>query len=196
VFARLIAVSAASSSEAWAGGEYGHLVHYAGGVWTPVDPPVMRGLDLLAISMLPTGQGWIAAENHTFRYDGTDWTEQSSGLAAQGLAIEHLAAVAPDDVWAIGRPYQVFGYNSILHWDGGQWQIVLPATNLSLYDISMVSATDGWIASSDPNTGRALLLHYDGTSWTPVASPTGGPGLRPGGAPLQRPGDLPGVPNQ
>ena len=43
LYPSLRAVSASSSTDAWAAGEYGHVLHYTGGAWVPVDPAVMQG---------------------------------------------------------------------------------------------------------------------------------------------------------
>src|SRR5690242_19172711 len=58
----LRAVSAAAASDAWAGGEYGRLLHFTGGAWTVVDPPVLRGHDITDLRMLADGSGWLAAD--------------------------------------------------------------------------------------------------------------------------------------
>src|SRR5205823_1109397 len=41
LYPQLNEISAVSSTEAWAVGEYGHLAHYIDGSWTAVDPPNM-----------------------------------------------------------------------------------------------------------------------------------------------------------
>src|SRR5262245_30769266 len=43
LFPPLLAISADSATDAWAVGELGHLLHYAGGTWTAVDPPELVG---------------------------------------------------------------------------------------------------------------------------------------------------------
>src|SRR5690349_719840 len=39
LFPMLNGVSAVSDTEAWAAGDYGHIVHYSGGSWSALDPP-------------------------------------------------------------------------------------------------------------------------------------------------------------
>src|SRR2546426_1050227 len=51
LFPRLDSVSALSNTDAWAVGEYGHLLHYTGGSWTDIDPPNLRGYKFYDLKM-------------------------------------------------------------------------------------------------------------------------------------------------
>jgi len=42
------------------------------------------------------------------------------------------------------------------------------ADNVNFQSIDMVNSTDGWAVGSD-----GIIIHWDGTSWSNVASPTG-----------------------
>jgi hypothetical protein len=71
----------------------------------------------------------------------------------------------------------------IEHWDGTSWTVVSsPNRNGSstngnnlLSGIAAVSATDIWAVgyTTDPTTGfqRTLTEHWDGTTWSAIASP-------------------------
>jgi len=74
----------------------------------------------------------------------------------------------------------------VLHWDGKAWtQVPSPspsAPDNQLFAVHMTSATDGWavgLGSGSLGADVTLVLHWDGTAWTQVPSPT--PGLRNGG---------------
>src|SRR4051812_17657584 len=48
----LNAISVVSSTEAWAGGERGHLARFAGGTWTALDPLALRQGNIDDLNML------------------------------------------------------------------------------------------------------------------------------------------------
>jgi hypothetical protein len=74
----------------------------------------------------------------------------------------------------------------VLHWDGKAWtQVPSPSPSVpdnQLFAVHMTSATDGWavgLGSGSLGADVTLVLHWNGTAWTQVPSPT--PGLRNGG---------------
>src|SRR5919106_3544458 len=93
-----------------------------------------------------------------------------------------LAAIASNDVWAVG------GYGNlttqaqqlIQHWDGQNWTIAttptLPTTYNELLAVSAVSANAVWAVGS--SGGQALIEHWDGSSWSVVPNPNPGIGNR------------------
>src|SRR5207237_1333096 len=97
-------VSAVSSSDAWAVGEYGHLVHYTNGSWTALDPANMRGSYLFDIDMVSPGSGWMVGQDiytyqsKAFQYDGTSWTERSNGLNGFSTFLGPISAVSANNV--------------------------------------------------------------------------------------------------
>jgi hypothetical protein len=94
-----------------------------------------------------------------------------------------VAVIAPNDVWAVGyavslsTPYQTV----TLHWNGSAWQIV-PSPNLSrpgsynaLNAVIAISSNDVWAVGGAPADlgvfGRALLMHWNGSTWTLFPEP-------------------------
>ncbi len=133
--------------------------------------------------------------NLTEHWDGTSWTVKSSpNIGSSSNQLHGVAAVAANDVWAVGsytsptltNPY--YGYNVmqtlILHWDGTSWSAVT-SPNATSYDnslsaITVVSANDIWAVgqytssvdqSSGSSNSQPLIEHWDGTSWSVVSSP-------------------------
>jgi len=70
------------------------------------------------------------------------------------------------------------------HWDGTSWSVVPspnPAAKNDLYAVSARASNDVWAAGED-DTGvsganQLLVEHWDGTTWSQVASPSPGPVL-------------------
>ncbi len=116
-------------------------------------------------------------------FDGTTWTIVPSPNRLSGTdrnqtnSLRGVTAIAPDNVWAVGytdsydTPYQTL----IMHWNGAAWSIVdspnytFPGAYNALLDVDAISASDVWAVGGSPFGGvsaRALLLHFDGVSWT------------------------------
>ena len=137
----------------------------------------------------PTGQT-VALFEH---WDGGMWTVvKGADTAGRSVRLNAVAAVAPNDVWAVGEyfpsndestPFQPL----IEHWNGSSWNIVPspaigvgedPFSGRSLEAITVVSADDVWILGHyDINNNvpatqvRDVFEHWDGHAWTVVKSP-------------------------
>jgi hypothetical protein len=120
---------------------------------------------------------------------GTPLT-RSADLAPANAAstagrLQAVAAVSSRDVWAVGCSGECNGPDSlILHWNGATWSKVAspdPGPGLDeLTGVSVVSADDVWAVGYDCNDAncdaagnvwRTLILHWNGTKWSTVASP-------------------------
>jgi hypothetical protein len=97
--------------------------------------------------------------------------------------LQAVAALAPDNLWAVGETVPAPGSRSntlILHGDGAGWTVV-PSPNGSatgsniLTAIAAVDGNDIWAVGYSylPNT-QPLIMHWDGTTWTLVPSATTG----------------------
>jgi hypothetical protein len=102
-----------------------------------------------------------------------------------------VAALAPNDVWAVGNSTQAEGdpaLTLIEHYNGTAWSVV-PSPNVGptsnfqsnlLNGITALSPTDmyafGAYKAADGSAKEpSLLLHWDGTAWTIVPSPDPAP---------------------
>src|SRR5450432_2106573 len=114
---------------------------------------------------------------------GADWqiiTSPNSGN--QPNTLNGIAAIAENDVWAVGASIESNSFRSrnlIEHWNGTQWSIVRspnagPTVNI-LTAVAVVSANDVWAAgySSSNTTYSTLVEHWNGTKWSVVPSPNG-----------------------
>ena len=100
-------------------------------------------------------------------------------------ALNAVAAVSPDDVWAVGVATPADSgvpQTLIEHWDGLSWSIV-PSPNRPgrdaqnvLQGVTAVASDDAWAVGYSVDLDRptiysTLTLHWDGVSWTIVPSP-------------------------
>ncbi len=196
---RLAAVAADAPDDAWAAGSGGEsgaigpvIEHWDGRAWTitpvaDIDARYTTVADLLALS--PTdawavGQMWDHAL--VLHWDGDQWAQVASPRD-RATRLSALAAVASDDLWAVGTTFADVDGNGptqgvIEHWDGRAWNLVtLPALTpgTALASVSALGRDDVWVAGnttrSDGSAYSRLLLHYDGSQWTMVRAPKSGP---------------------
>ena len=117
----------------------------------------------------------------TEHWNGTRWSLVRSPNATNGYNfLNGVAVVAANDVWTVGQAANGSTYSTLVeHWNGVAWSIV-PSPNVAgssniLEAISVVSANDIWAVgySSDSSfNNHPLTLHWDGTSWSIVPSPS------------------------
>ncbi|HCI81875.1 MAG TPA: hypothetical protein DHW02_19540 [Ktedonobacter sp.] len=124
-------------------------------------------------STVPAARSWsfVASPNQGSNYDG----------------LSSVAAVSASDVWAVGDFVTSSGFAQTLieQWNGSSWSIVASPNQSSydneLYSVTAVSATDIWAVgafqSSEFSLDQTLIEHWDGTSWSIVASPNQGSGI-------------------
>jgi alpha-tubulin suppressor-like RCC1 family protein len=117
-------------------------------------------------------------------WNGTKWKRVPSPAPAGGGAFYAVAATSARNAWAVGggdnRPYAT----EIARWNGTTWKRV-PSPALAaggvLYAVTATSARNAWAVgcSGDcySNSARikTLILHWNGTAWKRVPSPSPGP---------------------
>jgi hypothetical protein len=201
----LFSVSATSATDAWAVGWYytepGALastlvLHWNGTSWTQVASPnpTPGASELKSVSASSASDAWAAGaagyNTLTLHWNGTSWTHIKSPSpgdpingGSQLTAVSDKSGTYP---WAVGWyiTRSVLMKTFTLHWNGTSWTHVpspSPGTGLAkngvtpnvLTGVSTVSASDAWaVGTYHTSTGlKTLLLHWNGTSWTHVASP-------------------------
>lgn len=80
--------------------------------------------------------------------------------------LEDVAAIAPDDVWAVG--------DVVEHWDGAGWSQVPSPNPFYLFGVAAISSDDVWAVGGDDNFAHTWIQHWDGSAWTRVPSPNPG----------------------
>jgi hypothetical protein len=92
-----------------------------------------------------------------------------------------VAAVASNDVWAVGedsQPKPLF-----MHWDGQAWTLVDPPPAAGpQFAVVTLAPNDVWSAGSGRSADNTdLFNHWDGTAWTTIPNPP----LTPGGVTIR-----------
>lgn len=98
------------------------------------------------------------------------WTEVPGGASPHPSALNGIAAVSANDIWAVGSWGQNGGRALIEHWDGTNWSVaaVLPQGTI-LFGAAARSSSDVWTVGQ--NIGQTLVEHWNGRRWVALASP-------------------------
>ena len=178
-------------------------VHWNGSSWAQVPTP--NGSSevnwLIGAAPVATNDVWAVGYSATNppeqsvsntlieHWNGTSWTAVPSPNPTPPLSgggpvsneLRGVAAVAANDVWAVGQSFDYGASQAlIVHWNGTSWSTVT-APHIGGYSalrsISAVSANDIWAVGYQYKRGVQITLveHWNGTSWTVVASPNDGP---------------------
>ncbi len=155
-------------------------------------------------SVLPLGPQ-AAAHSGIWHYDGQTWKEDSLPTSLSDLTqknavqVTGISMISATEGWAVAivtpviemppsptpilpLPQDVSPSSIILHYSGGRWEVQRPISNARLSSVSLLSASDGWIAGAtttenlvpDPNSPNGsvvngatapLLLRYTGGQW-------------------------------
>jgi len=190
---RLLAVDAAGPNDVWAVGLYSPnpvaedhslILHWDGSSWSVVQHSCDTYGGLLGITVLSANNVWAVGDSETCHYDGSAWTEVPSPqprLEYSEIAypLEDVSAVKANNVWAVGA--RVIEYNETVvwqaiseHWDGAAWSIDYAVPAQVLYGVEAFSATNVWAVGTD--SYGPIILHYDGSSWSTIATPEWGRG--------------------
>jgi len=196
-------VSALSASDAWAVGTRSGgsdppqtvVLHWNGSSWTRVASPSPDpgGDSLSGVSALSPSDAWAVGLADVFgknkplvlHWNGTAWTQVPSPNLSQPAQLSAVSAASPSDVWAVGASATSNPRTLVLHWNGTAWaQVPSPNPGIghsALSGVDALSPSDAWAVGSY-DTGRGtrissknLVLHWNGASWTQVASPSPGP---------------------
>ncbi len=174
----LRAVALVSSTEGWAVGDQGTLLHWDGQTWTGTSrlplpstptstptptptptlaPDVMR---LNALAFLSPSEGWAVGDaGAILHWDGAAW---SPVLSPTDLNLAGVAFASPTDGWAVGKA------GTILHWDGRVWTVAAsPAAGVNLHAVTLRTATDGWAVGGGRSSGSGCW-GYRGRSAAPI----------------------------
>jgi hypothetical protein len=191
-------VAAVSPRDVWAvgtatptGAAQTFIEHFNGQTWTVVPSPnaSARNNLLVAVAAVSATDVWAVGDFQTdsnvFRtliehWDGTAWriVASPSGAGVQAGLLS-VSALSSTNVWAGGNS----GSTTLIeHWDGTRWTVVpspTPAGTMfnTVSGLAPVSAGNIWAVGQTQNgTGSpaTLIEHWNGTSWSLVASPSPG----------------------
>jgi hypothetical protein len=193
------ALAGTGANDVWAvgvqtgsGGADNTLIdHWDGSVWSAVPSPNEGGEGYLyGVTALSASDAWAVGfgassnfQTMAAHWDGGHWVDVPTPdpVGVSTSVLHSVAAVGPDDVWAVGSGTIDASHKRTLieHWNGSTWRIV-PSPNRrgvtnDLNGVAALAPDDVWAvgySAAYATTGRTLVEHWDGTSWSIVPSPT------------------------
>jgi len=157
--------------------------------WTLVDSPNPLSNNYLnGVAAVGPNDVWAVGSYYDYNngslggtlmlhWNGTAWTQ----VPGAGGTIDHqgylnaVAAVASNDVWAVGYYCPGTACQTLIeHWNGTQWSVVSspnrPGYN-ELKGVAVISATDVWAVGYSAGNHHTLTEHWNGQAWIIVPSP-------------------------
>lgn len=198
----LYAITCASASNCWAVGandDSGDAIQtfikrWNGGTWTDVSSPNSSATQdnfLQAVACASISQCWAVgyyqmndSTVHTLiaHWNGSNWTLDTSTPTG---VLTGISCTSTTDCWAVGYAESDTDHTLVEHWNGASWTVVSSPNTSSTIDnylnsVSCISSTNCWavgFAVGDAQSGndRTLIEHWNGASWSIVASPNTSP---------------------
>src|SRR5215469_1616553 len=118
-------------------------------------------------------------------WNSTAWSRVPSPTPVPLTELYAAAATSASNAWAVGGGGAGPGKTIILHWNGTAWKPVpspTPKGGGTLFGVAATSARNAWAVGCAGNCGqgfggiKTLILHWNGTAWTRVPSPSPGTG--------------------
>ncbi|UYV12252.1 MAG: Rax2 family protein [Phycisphaera sp.] len=174
-------------------------LRYDGSSWQQIDSPTrfggaafvgmgQAGDDIWAVGVQATQDPPPSATGQALaaRWNGSGWDRyQPEPLVTGGRAYNtprDVAGVSADDAWAVGNAQQTgvggFGPTAyITRWQGDRWELYdIGLRDLAGLNDALALASDNVWAVGSITTGdlgrQPLILHWDGSDWTIVDTPT------------------------
>lgn len=159
-----------SASDGWiVAGNQGKLLRWDAHAWRVVSEP--GGPAFGDFAFFAADDAWAVGGTFTgslvMHWDGVTWTRVPS---EPEWGFSGVSFLSHTDGWAVGWDYVAHENHSYFaRWDGASWVTVVgPITDTQLYDIVMVSPTDGWAVGSltcYACEGHGRIYHWDGSVW-------------------------------
>jgi hypothetical protein len=196
--------AAISAKNVWAVGSYYPqnqgpaqtlIEHWDGTSWSVVPSPNVGLSDnaLRTVTRIPgTNQLWAVGFYTTLRqgndkalierWDGTSWSVVPTPKTGTALSyLDGVTAIDASNAWAAGGQGGSNSQTLIEHWDGTSWSIV-PSLNSddndALTSVTRIPGTDQiWSTGYASHRGgydKTQTEHWNGASWSIVASPNVG----------------------
>src|SRR5215472_3118526 len=114
------------------------------------------------------------------RWNGTMWRQVPSPSPAGNPALSGVAATSAGNAWAVGSYQSGIVFRTlILRWNGTAWKQVPSPTpaggvqGTELSGVAAVSSRNAWaVGSTVAQAPKTVILHWNGTRWQRVPSPT------------------------
>jgi hypothetical protein len=197
-------VTAASSTNAWAVGDYFNgtayrtlVEHWNGTAWKQVTSAnagsSSGGNFLYGVAATSATNAWAVGDDFNGTTDqtliehwnGRAWKQVTSpnpGGSSNRNFLYGVVATSPTNAWAVGYYYNGTADRTLIeHWNGTAWNHVTSpnpggsSNGNFLYGVAATSSTNAWaVGEYDGTAYQTLIEHWNGTAWKQVTSPDAG----------------------
>lgn len=122
------------------------------------------------------------ADGVAHHWDGRAWTKMTIPRDQGKPVIPQAAALVGGEVWAVGYVSLAFldTRAAVVRWNGTSWSkmdVPLPVGDSSLYGVRAAGPNDVWAvgltrAFTSGSFTQPFVVHWDGTRWSHVPTPT------------------------
>jgi hypothetical protein len=199
---RLYSVAGTSQDDVWAVGTSRGLalrMHWDGSGWkevrslTPYTTAVLYAVTAISSDNVwavgSTQEGAGPSSTAIEQWNGSEWGVVPSPNPCQvSNDLRDISAIGPNDIWVVGGctddEYRRVPLRAVtMHWAGASWkEVPVPKTTQSQYLIGVAARTEddvwavglehSWTGSDYAAPGNTLVLHWDGSQWSTVPTPS------------------------
>jgi hypothetical protein len=185
----LLSTAAISASNVWAVGIAGRTavtMNWNGTAWKVIANRGPKTSALWGVAGSAANNVWAvganASKSYTEHWDGTTWSTKVNPAPASS-SLSAVSTISTASAWAVGYSYAASGagggYTPLVeHWNGHVWAISPIAVTGTLEGVVAINAKDVWAvgeqtfgAPGGSFTGGALVLNWNGSTWTQYAVP-------------------------
>jgi hypothetical protein len=177
----LIPMTAISASDAWMFGDGGNgravALHWNGSTWTPSFPFGTLPAPLF-VSATGHNNVWVTSQGCTSkgtgyvaRYNGSKWAISTFPGSGGAFCQPPVVTTGPATGWIFSRPPATTNVTKALHFTGGKWVPVTIGNFGGVVAVSAVSASNIHLVTDANDTGKMMVVHYDGKAWRAVSLP-------------------------
>jgi hypothetical protein len=148
----------------------------------------LRGIATISANDIWAVGGYTGAGGNTQalleHWNGSQWSVVAAPTTGEGAYLNAVDALSANDVWAAGEYFAPgVGTRTLMeHWDGNAWSVVASPNPGNYVDellgVTIISSNDAWAVGEYQSTTtfikQTLTMHWDGSSWSVVASPNNG----------------------
>jgi hypothetical protein len=177
------------------------ILHFAGGSWNTITPPAGT-YTLKSVFMVSSTEGWAVGEqvaapratgiilHYTVTGGVGTWAVFPAPASPSPIPpLNSVFMLQSNEGWAVGDNATILHYT--VTGGVGTWNVVTVSgtpslsADANLTSIFMLSPTSGWVVGGIQAPGSfsagPVIIYWDGTKWTPVATPTVPGGYSPTG---------------
>ncbi len=148
------------STDVFAVGKNGSILHYSGTNWTQISVPISHQADFYAIWGTSPSNIYVGGDGKLLHYNGSTWEEITNSIPH---AIVSIWGTSPNNLYILDSNGGIYGY------DGSSWTVYNDTTSFSNYGggIKGTSSANIFAVGSQKE-----IYHFNGSIWEAYPNPS------------------------